>query len=242
MRRRTKRIGIGVVALVVLVVAGSFIYARLLYDSDAALTEDDVIARIDAATDHTDGSNDIGSDASAEGDWIIGAESVVGYRVRESINGFDVEATGRTSDVTGALTIEGTAVTKADFVVDMTTVVSDDSRRDSQFRGRIMETADFPTASFALTSPIDFGGGTNGSSNLQDGISVEVSATGDLTLHGVTRSVTFPLSATVRDGRIGILGSIPITFADYDIDNPSFATITTEDRGSLEFVLVLSRA
>ena len=37
-------------------------------------------------------------------------------------------------------------------------------------------------------------------------------------------------------------GSIPITFADYGIPNPTKAGITTEDHGELEFLLVFSKS
>ncbi len=33
-----------------------------------------------------------------------------------------------------------------------------------------------------------------------------------------------------------------MVFADFAIPNPSFATITTEDKGLLEFVLIFDRA
>lgn len=241
MRRHTKFIVGGLVGAVLLVGGGSFVYVQFIHDSDPAFTAADVSDRLgDAADDGGDGDGGIGSALSAEGTWTTTAESVAGYRVKENVNGFDVDATGRTNDVVGTLTIAGTVLTEATFTVDLTTVKSDDARRDSQFRGRIMNTAEFPSATFALTTPIDFGGGTAGSSNLQDGISVELHATGDLTLHGVTRSVTFTLSASVKNGRIGVLGWIPVTFADYGIDNPSFATVTTEDHGSIEFILVLA--
>jgi hypothetical protein len=54
--------------------------------------------------------------------------------------------------------------------------------------------------------------------------------------------VTFDVTATLENGRIGVLGNIPVLFSDYGIPNPSFATITTEDNGLLEFILVLERA
>jgi len=50
--------------------------------------------------------------------------------------------------------------------------------------------------------------------------------------------VTFDVTAQQQNGRIGVLGSIPVVFADYSIANPSFGGITTEDEGLLEFVLV----
>ena len=39
-----------------------------------------------------------------------------------------------------------------------------------------------------------------------------------------------------------MLGNIPVLFSDYGIPNPSFGTISTEDNGLLEFILVFERA
>ena len=118
----------------------------------------------------------------------------------------------------------------------MTTFKSDESRRDNQFNGRIMGVDQFPTSTFTLTSPIDFG------EVPADGATITATATGDLTLRGVTKPVTFELQATFKNGRVGVLGNIPIVFADYGIPNPSFATISTEDNGLLEFVLIFDKA
>jgi hypothetical protein len=43
--------------------------------------------------------------------------------------------------------------------------------------------------------------------------------------------------------QIRVSGSIPVTFADRDIPNPSFAGfVTTDNHGVLEFLLVFRRA
>jgi hypothetical protein len=97
-----------------------------------------------------------------------------------------------------------------------------------------METAIYPTASFALTTPIDLG------SIPPEGEERTYEATGDLTLHGVTRSVTFELSGRLTASGIEVAGSIPVTFADYDIENPSFGPVTTEDHGLLEFAIAFA--
>jgi hypothetical protein len=73
-------------------------------------------------------------------------------------------------------------------------------------------------------------------------MTLQATATGELTLHGTTKSVTFDVLAMVKNGRIGVIGSIPIVFADYGIPNPSFATVTTADNGMLEFIVVLQRS
>ena len=173
---------------------------------------------------------------AGESTWAIAADSRVGYRVTENLFGVDTEGVGRTNQVTGSITIESTQVVAGEFVVDVASIESDDGRRDNQFRGRIMSTDEFPEAVFTLTEPIELG------SEPADGVEVATTATGELTLRGVTNPVTFDVTAEQQNGRIGVLGAIPIVFEDYSIANPSIAGITTDDNGLLEFVLVLDPA
>src|SRR3954454_21524566 len=88
------------------------------------------------------------SSDSIDGTWNVASGSQAGYRVKEVLFGQNTDAVGRTSDVTGSLTISGTSVTDGAFTVDLTTVKSDESQRDSQFQGRIMNTSQFPDATF----------------------------------------------------------------------------------------------
>src|SRR6185295_9827782 len=98
-------------------------------------------------------------------------------------------AVGETKSVTGSLTIAGTKVTAANFSVDMTTIASGEGGRDGQFQGRIMDTADFPTATFELTNPVDL------APVPKDGVLTNYSASGKFQLHGTTKAVTFALTA-----------------------------------------------
>ena len=67
-------------------------------------------------------------------------------------------------------------------------------------------------------------------------------ANGELTLHGTTKAVTVELTVQ-RDGdTVNVSGSIPVTFADYGIANPSFGPVTTEDNGEIEFLLAFTRS
>jgi polyisoprenoid-binding protein YceI len=168
--------------------------------------------------------------------WQATDASQVGYRVEEVLFGVNTTAVGRTNQVTGSLAIDGTTVTNVDFTVDVASITSDEGRRDSQFRGRIMSADEFPTATFALTQPIELG------LEPSDGAETTTQATGDLTLRGVTNSVTFDLTAKQDNGLIGVQGSIPVLFSDYGIANPSTGGITTEDNGLVEFVLVFQPA
>ena len=168
--------------------------------------------------------------------WAATEQSEVGYRVKEVLFGVDTTAVGRSNQVTGSLTIDGTTVTSTDFSVDVATITSDEGRRDNQFRGRIMSADEFPTATFSLTEPIELG------VEATDGAAVTTDATGELTLRGVTQRVTFEVTAKMENGLIGVQGSSPVVFADYGIANPSTGGITTEDNGLVEFVLVFEQA
>ena len=174
-----------------------------------------------------------------DGVWNVDAtdaSTTFGYRVQEVLGGVDTTATGRGNEIDGSITIAGTTVTEGSFTVQVASITSDRSQRDGQFTGRIMQTSQFPTATFTITQPLDLG------TIHADGEQVTASVTGDLTLHGVTNSVTFDVTAQTDGTTIGVLGEIPIVFADYGIDNPSTGFVTTEDNGLLEFILVFTPA
>jgi polyisoprenoid-binding protein YceI len=175
--------------------------------------------------------------AGVAGTWRVSPGSIVGYRVNEVLAGQNNVAVGRTTDITGTLTISGSNVTAASISVPMDTIKSDESERDAQFNGRIMQTATYPTGTVSLTSPIAL------RTIPADGAIRTYRATADLTLHGHTRKVTFTLAAERTTAGIEVSGSIPIVFADYGIGNPSFAGfVTTQNHGLLEFLVKFSRS
>jgi polyisoprenoid-binding protein YceI len=263
--RWLKRSLIVAVAAVVLLFGGILLYAKVINDSpdqlgitdlNEALSTDtrstdpasgppatDPPATEASATDPSSTPTAVVSVApvaeSAAGNvgstWQATDASELGYRVKEVLFGVDTEAVGRTHEVTGTLAIEGTQVVTTEFSVPVASITSDESRRDNRFKGNIMSADQFPTATFALTAPIELG------AEPAEGLGVTTRATGDLTMRGVTNSVTFDVTAKLENGKIGVLGSIPVVFADYKIANPSFGGIKTEDNGLIEFVLVFEQ-
>jgi polyisoprenoid-binding protein YceI len=114
----------------------------------------------------------------------------------------------------------------------MTTLQSDDDRRDGQLRRQSIETDQFPTSTFTLSSPIELG------SVPADGSTISATATGELTLHGVTKTVDVPIQATLSGDVVTVIGQVEVLFADYDIDRPtSFLVLSIEDHGIMEFQL-----
>ena len=229
-----------VAGLVVLAAAGPFVYIHFFNSTPAALSLSPGSTPASTSEGTSEGAgngNAAASTGSVTGTWTVGSGSIVGYRVNEVLLGQSATAVGRTSDVTGHLTIAGSTVTAAAFSVPMSTVHSDKSQRDAQFDGRIMDVSQYPTGTFALTSPIDLAPLPAG------GVIKDYTAHGRLALHGTTRAVTFTLTAERKGSQIEVSGDIPVLFSDYGIANPSFAGfVTTQDHGLLEFLLVFSKS
>jgi polyisoprenoid-binding protein YceI len=134
------------------------------------------------------------------------------------------------------MTIDGTSVTDATFEIDLTSITTNESRRDDNVQSAL-ETDEFPTATFTLTEPIELG------TDAGSGGTVSVVAVGDLTIHGVTKSVEFPLEAKLVNGTVVAVGSLDIKFSDYDVETPtSAAVLSVEDHGQLELQLLLVQA
>jgi len=161
------------------------------------------------------------------------SDSFVGYRVNETFTDQKANtAVGRTPQVTGTLTLTGTSISSVEITADLTRLKSDDDRRDGQLRRQAIETDQFPSATFKLTTPIDLG------SVPADGQTIDATATGELTLHGVTKTVEVPVQAKLAGDVVTVTGSIDILFADHGIEQPtSFIVLSIEDHGIMEFQL-----
>jgi polyisoprenoid-binding protein YceI len=196
-----------------------------------------------AASSAGTGTGTAGFDGTWKVDTSIGSGTVasgsfVGYRVQEQLASIGANtAVGRTQDVSGTITIAGLKVTTAEITADLTTLKSDDDRRDGQLSRQGIQTSQFPTATFKLTAPI------TGAAIPADGTVVDVTATGQLTLHGVTKDVSIPLKAQHSGSVIEIAGSLEITFADYSITKPnSFSVLSIADTGTLELQLFFTKS
>jgi len=230
----------GALALVILLAGFGIWYFVFRDDSPSAVN-------IESATESLDSRG--GSDqpaSSLDGTWTVDpsigtfadfSSSFVGYRVQEELASIGAQtAVGRTPGVEGTLTLDRTKIPDATFTADLSTLQSDEDRRDNAIRDQAIETARFPTATFELTEPIAL------DSVPAEGKKISIDATGDLTLHGVTKSVTIPLDAERTGGVIAVTGQLDITFADFDIAQPtSFAVLSIEDHGILEVQLFFSK-
>jgi polyisoprenoid-binding protein YceI len=228
--RNKKTWFIGIPALLVLLlVGGPFVYINFIRDDAPPPLE------LTTETTRADTSTTAATAAGVDGDWSVKTGSTVGYRAKEVLFGQSADAAGRTHDVTGTMTIAGTTVDDASFTADLTTLESDSDNRDNQVQGRILNTAEFPNATFALTEPIEL------ESIPADRVPITKQATGELTIHGTTKTVTFEIKAQRIDDTIEVNGSIPITWSDYNVGAPSGGPAQVEDSGQMEFLITFEK-
>lgn len=242
--------------VVVLALVAAALFWLLRDDAPERVNLEDAVENVSTTqpddTGTTDGGTGSSTSAAAaetgvEGTWTVDAEtgefdyesatgSFVGFRIQEELAGVGAtEAVGRTGGVTGSMTIEGETVTGGSFDVDLTTITTNESRRDDRVQSAL-STGEFPTATFTITEPIDLGPGA------ADGETVTATATGDLTIKGVTNQIQMPIEAKLVESTIVVVGSVDITFAAWGVEVPSAPIVLgVEDHGDLELQLLLVR-
>lgn len=172
---------------------------------------------------------------------IVQPDSKARYRVREQLANLTLpnDAVGETDQVSGAVALlpDGSIDSAASqFVVDMASIASDSSRRDNYVRGNVLQTAQYPTATFVptriegLPMPLPVSG------------EVTYQLIGDLTIRDVTREVTWTVTGTVEGDRAIGLAITSFTFADFNLTQPRVPIVLSiEDEIKLELDLVLQR-
>lgn len=234
-------------------VAGNDDAAPDAADGDAAGVDDGDSAGVSGASD---GDSDAAAAADAamtstaelDGTWAVDAEtgeftlddatgSFAGFRVDEELARIGAfTAVGRTGDVSGTLVIAEESVTSVEIEVDLTTLRTDDSRRDGAVQ-RALGTSQHPTATFSLTEELHIDGA------VELGGSISLMASGDLTVNGITQPVTIDIEAQLVGSVIAVVGSVEITFADFDVTVPQVPIVlSAEGHGVMEFQLLFRRS
>ena len=236
---RSRLIAVAVVAILAVAVGGFVVYDQVLRGDSAA-----ALALPAASAAPGAGAAPAASfDGNVSGTWNVAADSVAGYRVREQLANLPAEsdAVGRTDKVTGSITLTssgaGASLTGGDLTVDTTSISSDKPQRDNRLRNEGLQTDTFPTATFKLTAPVDIPAAALA------GTASDVTLTGDLTLHGVTKSVSIPAKAQLVNGVISVAGSLAFPLSDYSMTAPSLGgfIVSIADNGTLEFLVNFSK-
>jgi polyisoprenoid-binding protein YceI len=209
---------VGVAGLIVVIVAGA-VLAVALQKSPAPLALPSAVGA------------PVGS---VDGTWQVTDGSVAGFRIQQKVLGMTSDVVARTEHVRGTVVIAGGQITSANLTINLMDLKSGDKPVAPQF-AISLDTAQHPEAIAELTRPVALGDG------FTSGTVTDITASGQLTLRGVSHAVTVPVSLR-RDGeQIVVAGTVPVAFVDYGLDQPKgYGGLgSLADRGVAEFLLVL---
>jgi len=175
--------------------------------------------------------------------WTVDASSKATIRVREQLVRLPApnDALITISGAQGGFTLnpDGTFASSSKVSVDMMTITTDDRQRTDTIKRDPLEVTRFrtsdlvPKTTTGLTLPLPSSG------------EFTFKLTGDLTLHGVTKSVTFDVRATRADGKLTATATANPSwkFGDFGMRPPSsFSVLSIVDEIRMEFALVANEA
>jgi len=163
------------------------------------------------------------------------------YIVNEQLAGRPLrnDAVGATTAVTGQLLLDGRGRFVADssaLTIDLTTLKTDQERRDNYVRRRTLQVEQFPTAVLVprelrgLPWPLP----ASGQHTFQ--------LVGDLTLHGVTRPSVWDVTGTFNGNRLTGTARTQFKFADFNMEIPRLAfVLSVQDSIRLEYDFAFER-
>ncbi|HEY7127140.1 MAG TPA: YceI family protein [Ktedonobacterales bacterium] len=156
---------------------------------------------------------------------IVPAQSTASYSVHEDLileNNPNAVAVGTTHSVTGSFQIRATdtpLVASVNMTVDLSTLKTDQSRRDEYVRRNALETNQYPTATFASTCA------ANLPASYTEGQQAQFQVTGNLTMHGTTNAETADVQGTLSGNTVTGIATLTVFMTDFNIQPPNLANL-----------------
>lgn len=186
--------------------------------------------------------------ASAEGGGgqvvfeIDKTSSEVRFEIDETLRGSPFRVVGTTSEVAGQIRVDfddPPASEVGEIVINVRTLDTDDSLRDRAIRGRILGAND-PDNEFARFVPAAVEGIPD---QIAPGDAFPVSITGDFTLSGATRPVTFQGQVTLTaPDRLSIEATATVLHADFNLNIPEIPIVANVSEEVLLAVTLVALA
>jgi polyisoprenoid-binding protein YceI len=225
--------GASLLLLVAAIVAGWWLFVR--EDAKLATNAPEIPTELVDAT----GSPAAGEPSDVLTFRIIPDQSEAAYFVDEELASIGLPSTakGATDAIEGEFHLAGAGTALADgatssFTVDLTTLESDEDRRDSRVQ-EALETGRFPSATFSIA------GATGYDPSIPDGEEQTLVLSGTLEIHGVQRDVTWEVKARRESNVITALATVTFPFSDFNITPPDIANfVSVGDDATLQVQLV----
>jgi polyisoprenoid-binding protein YceI len=184
-----------------------------------------------AAPTPTPGTTASAATASAAIALVVNSSnSSASYHAQEQLAGRNLpsEAVGTTPDVSGAIVLapDGSIdASQSQVQVHLSSLESDQSRRDNFIKGNTLQISSFPNATFVpreaqgLPSPLPTSGQT------------AFELLGDLTVHGVTRPVRWQVNAQFDGSNVSGNATTNVNISDFGMTPPKAGPVLSIQDG-----------
>jgi len=152
--------------------------------------------------------------------WTVTDASKATVSVREQLAGFslpsDAVLTAKGAKGTFALNDDGSFSSDSKITIDLGTISSDEGLRDSTVKDRVLQTRQFPTATFVPTKLAGV------SLPLADG-AFSGTLSGTMTIRGITKDVTFAVKGTRTGKQLSVTATADpvLTFGQFGMEAPT---------------------
>jgi polyisoprenoid-binding protein YceI len=169
----------------------------------------------------------------------LGEGTKARYKVAEQLTGvsFGSDAVGTTEAVTGTLVFKADGSVdsaQSKLTVDLRTLKSDQTLRDMFLQMNTLQTKQHPMLEFVptqlkgLTWPLPLGSPMpNSTMTMPSNVGFQM--TGNMTLKGVTRPVTWNVVATTTADNVQGRATTTITFQEFNVTKPAVPLIISAD-------------
>lgn len=180
---------------------------------------------------------------------IVAEESQASYTVDEEFFSGAVSRLGKqlglfttvgtTSEINGQVTLDlggAPEVVSGEFVVDISSLTSDDRRRDQRIREQFLQSAIYPEARFTVT------GAENLPDRYQPGQQAQFRLLGDMTIREVTQPVAFDVVATLDGDTLTGTATTELLMIDFGFDPPEIGGMMKSENDFVVTVDFTARA
>ncbi len=154
---------------------------------------------------------------------VVADQSSASYSVHEKLLGRNLNQTavGKTSAFKGELVLENGVIKPSTVQVDVSTLKSDEDRRDNQVR-RALDTGNHQFASFSIT-------GTDGNLALKEGQEVAIKLLGTLTIKGTEKPVVFDAKGKLTGDTLTLAAETTFKMTTFGVNPPNIANMVAVD-------------
>lgn len=176
------------------------------------------------------------------------------YRVKERLVGVDfgTEAVGTTEAVTGKIVLKADGsvdAAQSKITIDMRTFKSDQALRDQYLGFAVLQTQEFPMLEFVpsraegLPNPLPVGTPYEVNPAITIPSAVGFNLIGNVTMHGVTKEVTWRVVATLLPDTAAGRATASVTFDTFGLTKPVIPILASaEDTITLEIEFRATRS